>query len=145
MLEPFIGAIQVSNWMGKRLFDPPSFFSATPNAGVVIQGNTIVRPASVGIFLANTVGAEITGNTIDQPMTRTVGLERFNLAGGCLGEPAPEAGPLAVARRPYYAILLLACREVEVSGNSVTQPPPHLLGELGVGPWVENLKTGPKP
>ena len=145
LLEPFLGAIQISNWMGKKLFDPPSFFSGTPNTEVAIQDNTIVRPASVGIFLANTVGAEITGNTIDQPMTRTVGLERFNLAGGCLGEPAPEAGPLAVARRPYYAILLLACREVEVSGNSVTQPPPHLLGELGVGPWVENLKTGPKP
>lgn len=140
--EPFIGAIQVSNFMGKRLFDPPSFFSATPNAGVVIQGNTIVRPASVGIFLANTDGAEIVGNTIDRPLTRLAGLSRFNLAEGCLGEPAPEADLLQNARRPFYAIFLLASKNVLVEGNTVTNPPPHLVGEVGIGPWVEGLRTG---
>jgi len=139
--EPFIGAIQISNWMGKRLFDPPSFFSGTPNAGVLIQGNTIVRPASVGIFLANTDGAEIVGNTIDRPLTRLAGLGRFNLAKGCLGEPQPEAGLLQNARQPFYAIFLLACRNVLVAGNSVTNPPPHLVGEVGIGPWVEGLHT----
>lgn len=142
MLEPFIGAIQVSNWMGKRLFDPPSFFSATPNAGVVIQGNTIVRPASVGIFLANTDGAEIVGNTIDRPLTRLAGLGRFNLAEGCLGEPPPEADLLQNARQPFYAIFLLASKNVLVKDNRVTNPSPHLVGEVGIGPWVEGLRTG---
>ncbi len=140
LFEPFIGAIQVANWFGKQLFDPPSFFSSVTNSNVVIRDNRIVRPASAGIFVANVDGVEIVGNKIDHPFTRTVGLWRFNIAEACRGMPKPDSVSMETARRPYFAIFIMASQNVHAVENIVTNPPSYMMGDLGIGPWVDKTK-----
>lgn len=99
----------------------------TQNRNIRIEGNEIVTPGACAIFVANTENVEIINNRI----------VTANAKEPLPGEPA--GGTLGVGNTEY-AIFLEAARNVTLSGNTVTDPSPHMRGEVHVGAWCENIR-----
>jgi len=141
-MEPTIGAIQISDLFGRRLFNPPTFNGYSLNSNIVIDGNHIIRPGVFAIMAFDTSNLTITNNVIEQPHQRRAWIGRLNLAGvvkdaGGPSSVAPEA--LDVLAHPLYASLLLGDAGVVLHDNKVTSDLPGYRGDWGIGPWVSGL------
>lgn len=84
------------------------------NANIVIADNTIIRPAAVGIFMANTRGGRIERNRIEQPAFKP---------------PLPQT--VQELRNATYAVYLTGTQDVTVTDNAITNLTPHCRGEVG--------------
>lgn len=139
LLEPFLGAIHVSSIFGKTTY-PVSFVPYIYNEDLVIAQNRIVRPAGIGIFLANCRQVRVENNRIESPFANRDGIESLQLANAvpasCLQDPTLRQ----VLQRPFYGIFLLAVEEAVLEGNKVFYPPADLYqGLVGQGPWTKTI------
>jgi hypothetical protein len=140
-MEGYLGAIDIYAWLGRRLFNPPTFHPFKTMRNIQIIGNRIIRPAVYGIFAANVTGLTITGNIIDSPQQRKEWLPRLDLSRAVKGAggPTPDPAKLEVLRHPQYANLIIACDKVRISKNKVINSQFPLKGDWAIAPWTTNL------
>lgn len=133
-----IGAIQIGNWFGKRLFSP-MFHAYKQNHDIDISNNSIIRPASFAMLLVNVRDSQINDNTIQSPFSKRIGVSNLSLK-KTLGEgPAIDSTLMKRAEEPYYGIFLMAAENVLLGENKVLDPPEDFQGIVGIGPWSENV------
>lgn len=105
------------------------------NENLQILNNTIVRPGSFAIRVANTRGVTIEGNRIDAPfavISDPASLDFSKKLGP--GGSAPSEKELDTLRSAFYSILLLESSNFTIKDNTISNPPAGMRGEIGWGP-----------
>lgn len=92
---------------------------------IAIENNRIVTAGTFGIFLANTDGGRIAGNTIDGAFFEAI---------------PPDADRLI--RANAAAIYLTESKNVEVSGNRISNSGPDVKAPVLYGPGT--MDCGPQ-
>jgi len=112
--------------------------------GLEITGNTIENSAGIAMFIANTKGAVISNNHIINPLQEAWLYPQLDLSVGNRLErtfaPPLTADELRKASRPLYGIYVVASGNIELSGNVFEGMPMEAAGEIGIGPWSENVQ-----
>lgn len=111
------------------------FSRGQQNENLQILNNTIVRPGSFAIRVANTRGVTIEGNRIDSPfavISDPASLDFSKKLGP--GGSAPSDKELDTLRSAFYPILLLESSSFTIKDNTISNPPAGMRGEIGWGP-----------
>lgn len=135
-------AIQVSSIFGARYFNPPEFTPYQQNRRIRILNNRIVRPAGPAIAVLNAEDVVISDNQIEAPFAAGTSNNPLNLLQTLApSSQPPEPAQSIVAAKPWYAILVMATRNALIADNMLTDAGPDILGPVGVGPWVEDIRV----
>ena len=126
------GAISVGFTQDDRTGTIPNTGQSTRN--ITIEDNRIINPMYAGILVKNTDGLKITGNTIENPVSRVNTARRdSDPAEAYYGSPQDAA------------IFLYACRNVTLQGNVVKERGPHCRREVAMIPGPAREKVAATP
>jgi hypothetical protein len=112
--------------------------------GLKVTGNTIENSPGIAMFIANTKGAVIADNRIICPLQQEWLWPQLDLSVGNRLErkyaPVLTAEALQEASRPLYGIYTIANQDLHLTGNTFEGIPTAACGEIGIGPWSENVQ-----
>jgi hypothetical protein len=112
--------------------------------GLKVTGNTIENSPGIAMFIANTKGAVIADNRIICPLQQEWLWPQLDLSVGNRLErkyaPVLTAEALQKASRPLYGIYTIANQDLHLTGNTFEGIPTAACGEIGIGPWSENVQ-----